>query len=173
MQMKYFLPFFLIFTFHYTSGFCGTLTEPDKLFVAPDPIVAFSAGGVDAQVESVKEITTDPLNTYLVKSRKQKEEWVNNFIQIALHLPGISLSGTHQSLSVDIKPYNWGEEGVLLESARITIVNGGWLDDSSIGERFLIWITPDENGLLTVRRVLWAGLCSRPHRTFYSGNPCP
>ncbi|MEJ2214686.1 MAG: hypothetical protein P8Y20_11660 [Gammaproteobacteria bacterium] len=66
-----------------------------------------------------------------------------------------------------------GDEDVPLETARINIENGGWLDDSITVERYVMWLRLDSNGLLTAHRILWAGYCDRPEHQFYSAHACP
>jgi hypothetical protein len=129
--------------------------------------------GTEAYVNSVKEVDIKLFNALLLEAQQKGKAWTKSFFEIALKIPGLNLNGTTQTVSVDIEPYDWGEEGVSLESARITVENAGWLDDSLTGERYVLWLTTDSKGFLKAQRILWAGFCSRPHQEFYSAAPCP
>jgi hypothetical protein len=134
-------------------------------------ISAFSVG-TDINIRSVKEIAVEPLNTELREARARKEEWTNSAMHIALRLSGAALSGSRQSVSVTIEPSEW-EQGRTLRWVRVTIVDEGWLDDSVSGERYMVWLSPDSDGKLEIRRILWAQLCHRPYWKYYSNEPCP
>jgi hypothetical protein len=133
------------------------------------PMDAFAIG-TDININSVKELPTEPFNAILLEAQENNETWTTDFIDIAQRLPNLQFSGVEQSISVDISPggIDWPEMRDELQWARITIVNAGWADDSVAGERTVMWVVPRDDGKLRVHRILWAEHCMRQYRQSYS-----
>jgi hypothetical protein len=152
------------------------LADWDKPFgLTLSPADDFSIG-TDVYVESVKEIDIKPFNKLLLEAQETRQTWVTNFFEIALRIPGLGLDGDgiRKSITVEILPLDWEVRGVALEAVRISIENSGWMDDSVTGERHVVWLMPDFNGLLQAKRILWAQHCSRHwDRHFFSAGLCP
>jgi hypothetical protein len=59
------------------------------------------------------------------------------------------------------------------DTATITVTGSGYLDDAISGERWRIWLKKGATSTWTIHRALWAQLCARPGRRFYSAEKCP
>ena len=142
--------------------------RPDGLAL---PATAAFAIGTEIRVADVRETPPDSFNVMLRDARSRGEDWTASAVQVGLRLAQLPPLGQRQEVSVEI-PGEW-EPGMPLTWARVTVFNGGWLDDSATGERYVIWVGSDPAGGLIVRRALWARLCDRPSRRFWSAKPCP
>ena len=123
-------------------------------------------GVSDVEVQSVKTLGTDKLNTKIKKAAGKGEKWTRDAVLVALEFVGAGLKGNTKVIDVRTPPEQ-------RDSATITIIESGYLDDAVSGERWRLWLVKGANGTWTVQRALWAQLCSRPGRRFYSAEACP
>jgi hypothetical protein len=136
------------------------------------PDISAFALGTDINIRSVREVKADSFNVVLRAAQDCGQEWTESFMLIALTFAGVQFTGSRQRVDVQIEPSEW-ESGRTLRWARVTIEDIGWLDDAQYGERYVIWLAPDKDGRLVVKRALWARLCSRAYWRFYSSELCP
>ena len=128
------------------------------------PIADF--GVSDIEVQSVKTLGTDKLNAKVRKAAGKGEKWTRDAVLVALECVGAGLKGNTKVINVRTPPEQ-------RDSATITVTESGYLDDAIGGERWRLWLVKGANGTWTVQRALWAQLCSRPGRRFYSAEACP
>jgi hypothetical protein len=136
------------------------------------PAISAFAIGTELNIKSVEEMETDAFNDSLCVARERGEPWTGNAILIALRFARLWEVGSRQVVSAEASPSEW-EPGRPLNWVRVTLQEGGWLDDSVAGQRYVLWLTPDTEGMLTLRRALWAQECHRPYWRYYSASPCP
>lgn len=123
-------------------------------------------GVSDIEVQSVKTLNTKKLNASVSEAAGQGETWTNDAVLVALKFVGAGLKGHTKIIDVRIPPENQ-------DTVTITITESGYLDDAISGERWRLWLQKNANGTWTIQRALWAQLCNRPGRRFYSGEKCP
>jgi hypothetical protein len=123
-------------------------------------------GVSDIKVQSVKTLDTDKLNTKVRKAASKGEKWTRDAVLVALEFVGAGLKGNTKVIDVRTPP----EER---NTAKITVTESGYPDDAINGERWRLWLVKGANGTWTMQRALWAQLCSRPGRRFYSAEKCP
>ena len=142
----------------------GTDTKavPEK---SPAPAIA-DFGVSDIEVQSVKTLDTGKLNAKVRKAAGKGEKWTKDAILVALEFVGAGLKGNTKVIDVRTPP----EER---DTATITVAESGYLDDAINGERWRLWLVKGADGAWTIQRALWAQLCSRPGRRFYSAEKCP
>jgi hypothetical protein len=136
------------------------------------PAISAFAIGTQVNIKSVQEMETEAFNDSLRVARERGEPWTGNAILIALRFARLGEVGSRQVVSAEVSPSEW-EPGRPLNWVRVTLEEGGWLDDSVSGQRYVIWLTPDTEGRLTLRRALWAQLCWRFYWRYYSAAECP
>jgi len=124
--------------------------------------------GVLAGIEthSVKSLDPGKVNDEISQVLSKGENWPTEAVLVALRFVGASLKGNTKVIEVRTPP----ETQV---SATVTITESGYLDDAIAGERWRLWLTKKADGTWIIDRVLWAQLCSRPGRRFYSAEKCP
>jgi hypothetical protein len=156
----------------------GTVTGTDAAAgegeLALSPRAAF-APGARARVESVAALPAAAFDDTLARAQARGEPWTRSFLLIALRFAGTAPQGRDQRVEVTTSPGEW-EPGSPLRWARVSIEDRGWMDDSVLGERTVVWIVPRERGGgLAVARGLRAWECARstPESHFYSARPCP
>jgi hypothetical protein len=164
--MRYFFSAFIMFLINVPA-----LNAEDS-WVSQDAVSAFSTG-TEINIHSVEEVAVDSLNSILIAAQKQNQVWTKSFVHVAVRLCGEDLSGADQFVSVYIEPAEWHGETGAVDFARVTVRDEKWLDDATSGERFMLWLVPDRNGYLNLKRMLWAKLCSRPYWRYYSSGSCP
>jgi hypothetical protein len=123
-------------------------------------------GVSDIEVQSVKTLDTDKLNAKIRKAAGKGEKWTKDAVLVALEFVGAGLKGHTKVIDVRTPP----EER---DSATITVTESGYQDDAIGGERWRLWLVKGAHGAWTIQRALWAQLCSRPGRRFYSAEKCP
>ncbi len=133
--------------------------------------VSAFAIGTPINIESVQEMETGAFNDSLRVARERSEPWTDNAILIALRFARLGEIGSRQIVSAEVSPSEW-EPGRRLNWVRVTLEEDGWLDDSVSGQRYVIWLTLDTEGRLTLRRALWARECRRLYWRYYSAAAC-
>jgi hypothetical protein len=123
-------------------------------------------GVSDIEVQSVKTLDPGKLNAEVRKAAGKGEDWTKNAVLVALKFTGAGLKGHTKTIEARTPP----EER---DTATITVSESGYLDDAISGERWRLWLKKDANGSWTIQRALWAQLCDRPGRRFYSAEKCP
>ena len=123
-------------------------------------------------VESVVVLNIDTFNTKIVESFSSKEEWTKEPLFIALKYCGIKMMGNRKEIEISVTPREINSD-TKIKSETITITNLGFTDDSVGGDRYRIHIIRNKEDIWQLSYVIWAKLCSRVERTFYSANPCP
>ena len=118
------------------------------------------------EVQSVKKLDTKKLNAEVSKAAGKGETWTKDAVQVALKFVGEGLKGNTRSIDVRIPPEN-------PDTATITVTESGYQDDAIGGERWRLWLQKSPKGTWTIQRALWAQLCNRPGRRFYSAEKCP
>lgn len=124
----------------------------------------FGASGI--KVLSVKTLDAGKLNTEIQEAAARGEAWPKEAVPVALRFVGPGLKGHTKIIEVRTPP----EER---HQATITVTESGYLDDAVGGERWRLWLAQGADGVWTMKRALWAQLCQRPGRTFYSSERCP
>lgn len=138
-----------------------------KVVPEKSPAQAIADFGVsDIEVQSVKTLDTDKLNAKVRKAAGKGKKWTEDAVLVALDFVGAGLKGNTKIIDVRTPPEQ-------RDSATITIAESGYLDDAINGERWRLWLVKGANGSWTIQRALWAQLCSRPGRKFYSAEKCP
>jgi len=145
------------------------MSFPLSVFAAPQPsppqaIADFGVSGME--VRSVKTLDTQKLNAQVHQAAKKGETWTKEAILVALRFVGAGLQGNRKIIDVQTPPEQH-------HTATITVTASGYLDDAVSGERWRLWLGKGPDGSWTIKRALWAQLCSRPGRRFYSGERCP
>jgi hypothetical protein len=136
----------------------------------PD-ITAF-ATGTEINVRSVERLDAGSLTDTLRAAESRGETWTGAPLKVGLELTGGELFGRSRSVEAAYTPSEW-EPGRPFEWVRVTVTDGGWLDDSVVGMRTVLWLVPCDEGAFRVHRALRAHLCWRPHWRYYSADPCP
>jgi len=124
--------------------------------------------GVSAGVEtrSVKTLDPSKVNDEISQVFSKGEIWPKEAILVALKFAGAGLKGNTKVIEAQTPPETQ-------ETATITITESGYLDDAIAGERWRLWLTKKADETWIINRALWAQLCSRPGRRFYSAEKCP
>jgi hypothetical protein len=131
------------------------------------PVQAIADFGVsDIEVQSVKTLDTDKLNDKVKKAAGKGEKWTKDAVLVALEFVGAGLKGNKKVIDVRTSSEQ-------RDTATITITESGYLDDAIGGERWRLWLVKGTHGTWTIQRALWAQLCNRPGRMFYSAEKCP
>jgi hypothetical protein len=123
-------------------------------------------GVSDIEVQSVKTLDTKKLNAKVKQAASKSEHWPKDAVLVALKFVGAGLKGHTKVIDVRTPPEQ-------RDTATITITESGFLDDAISGERWCLWLVKGANGTWTIQRALWAQLCNRPGRRFYSAEKCP
>lgn len=124
----------------------------------------FGVSGIE--VQSVKTLDTIKLNAEVRKAASKGENWTMDAVLVALKCVGAGLKGHTKIIEVRTPPEQ-------RDTATITVSESGYLDDAISGERWRLWLEKGTDGSWTIKRALWAQLCSRPGRRFYSAGKCP
>ena len=82
------------------------------------------------------------------------------------------MMGNRKEIEISVTPREINSD-TKIKSETITITNLGFTDDSVGGDRYRIHIIRNKEDIWQLSYVIWAKLCSRVERTFYSANPCP
>jgi hypothetical protein len=123
-------------------------------------------GVSDIEVKSVKTLDTNKLNAEIRKAASKNETWTKDALLVALEFVGAGLKGHTKIIDVRTPPEQ-------RDTAAITVTESGYLDDAIGGERWRLWLQKSANGTWTIQKALWAQLCNRPGRRFYSAEKCP
>jgi hypothetical protein len=141
--------------------------EAEKSSLEKSSAQAIKDFGVsDIEVQYVKTLNTKKLNASVSEAAGQGETWTKDAVLVALKFVGAGLKGHTKIIDVRTPPENQ-------DTVTITITESGYLDDAISGERWRLWLQKNANGTWTIQRALWAQLCNRPGRRFYSGKKCP
>jgi hypothetical protein len=139
-----------------------------KEFPQISPAQALADFGVsDIKVKSVKTMDAKKLNAEVRKAARKGENWTKDAVLVALEFVGAGLMKGHTKV-IDVRT-----PPEQRETAIITITESGYLDDAINGERWRLWLIKGSDSTWTIQRALWAQLCSRPGRRFYSAEKCP
>ena len=117
-------------------------------------------------MQSVKTLDTNKLNAEVRKAASKGKNWTKDVVLVALKFAGSGLKGHTKIIEVRTPPEQ-------RDAATITVTESGYLDDAISGERWRLWLEKGANGTWTIQRALWAQLCDRPGRRFYSAEKCP
>jgi hypothetical protein len=132
---------------------------------SPAQVVAdFGVSGIE--VQSVKTLDTDKLNAEVRKAASQGENWAKDAVLVSLRFVGAGMKG-HTKI-IDVRTPSEQRD-----TATITVTESGYMDDAVSGERWRLWLVKDSDGAWTIQKALWAQLCARPGRRFYSAEKCP
>lgn len=118
------------------------------------------------EVQSVKVIDPRKMNYEIGQAYRKGEAWPQEAVIVALRFVGAGLKGNTKSIDVRTPPESQ-------ETATITITESGYLDDAIRSERWRLWLVKKADGTWIINRALWAQLCDRPGRRFYSARKCP
>jgi hypothetical protein len=118
------------------------------------------------EIQSVKAIDPKKMNDEISQAYRKDEVWPKEVVLVALRFVGAGLKGNAKTIEVIIPQESQ-------ETATISITESGYLDDAIRGERWRLWLAKKTDGTWEINRVLWAQLCSRPGRRFYSAGKCP
>lgn len=141
--------------------------QDTKAVSQKSPAQAIADFGVsDIEVQSVKTLGTDKLNAKVRKASGKGEKWTRDAVLVALEFVGAGLRGNTKVIDVRTPPEQ-------RDAATITVTESGYLDDAIGGERWRLLLIKGAHGAWTIQRALWAQLCSRPGRKFYSAEKCP
>jgi hypothetical protein len=155
----------LITTSFPPSGFAAD--RDAKAVSQKSPAQAIADFGVsDIEVQSVKPLDTGKFDAKVRKAAAKGEKWTRDAVLVALELVGAGLKGNMKVIDVRTPPEK-------RDAAAITVTESGYPDDAIGGERWRLWLVKGSHGAWTVQRALWAQLCARPGRTFYSAEKCP
>jgi len=123
-------------------------------------------GVAGLEVRSVKALDTGKLNAEVSRAANKGENWTQDAVLVALKFAGSGLKGHTKIIEVRTPPEQ-------RDRATITVTESGYLDDAVSGERWKLWLEKSAPGAWTIKRALWARLCDRPGRRFYSAEKCP
>ena len=152
----------ICFPLHVLSAGTGPKASPQT-----SPAQAIADFGVsDIEVQSVKTLDTKKLSAEVSKAASKGENWSKDAVLVALKFTGSGLKGHTKIIEVRTPPEQ-------RDTATITVSESGYLDDAISGERWRLWLKQGVNGAWTIQRALWAQLCTRPGRRFYSAEKCP
>jgi hypothetical protein len=147
------------------SGFSASTVQ--QASPQTSPAQSFADFGVsDIEVQSVKPLDTNKLNAKVRKATSKGEKWTKDALLVALKFVGAGLKGHTKIIDVRTPPEK-------RDTATMTITESGYLDDAISGERWRLWLVKGSDGTWTIQRALWAQLCDRPGRRFYSAEKCP
>jgi len=118
------------------------------------------------EVQSVKVIDPRKMNDEIGQAYRKGEAWPKEAVLVALRFVGAGLKGNTKSIEVCTPPESQ-------DTSTITVTESGYMDDAISGERWRLWMAKNADGAWVIQRVLWAQLCSRPGRRFYSAERCP
>lgn len=124
---------------------------------------AVSAGD---EVYTVKSLELDKVNDEIIQALSKGEAWPKEVVLVAIKFVGAGLKGSTKIIEVRTPPESQ-------DPATVTVTESGYLDDAIAGERWRLWLTKKADGVWIVDRALWAQLCGRPGRSFYSAGKCP
>jgi|GEM_PF-6953763 len=134
---------------------------------SPEMAEAIKAFGVtDLEVQSVQALDHQKFNSRIEEAAARGEKWPQEAILVALQFVGAQIRGHTKIVAVRTPPESQS-------TAEITVTETGYPDDAVAGSRWRLWLTRELTGIWKLQRVLWAQLCSRPGRQFYSASPCP
>ncbi|MBD3366964.1 MAG: hypothetical protein GF405_02170 [Candidatus Eisenbacteria bacterium] len=136
------------------------------------PDISAFAVGIETNVRSVETLDADALTDSLRAADARGETWTVEPLRVGLELVPRRLVGRRRTVEARYAPGEW-EPGRPFSWVRVTVEDGGWLDDSVTGVRYVLWLVPCGDGSLRVRRALRAHLCDRPYWRYYSADPCP
>lgn len=117
------------------------------------------------EVQSVQTLDPNKLNAEVSQAFSKGETWPKEMILVALKFVGEGLKGNSKIIDARTSPE-------AQETATITITESGYLDDAIRGERWRLWLVKKADGTWEINRALWAQLCDRPERRFYSAERC-
>lgn len=140
----------------------GKKTSPQT---SPAPALK-DFGVADVEVHSVKTLDPAKLNAEIKKAASQGETWTKEAVMVALRFVGEGIKGNAKIIEARTPPESQ-------ETATITVTESGYMDDAIGGERWRLWLQKGPSGTWTIQRALWAQLCDRPGRRFYSAEKCP
>lgn len=141
--------------------------KAEKVSPQTDPAQAIADFGLsDIEVRSVKTLDTSKLNAEVRRAAGKGETWTQDAVLVALKVAGSGLKGHTKLIEVRTPPEQ-------RDAATITFTESGYMDDAISGERWRLWLEKGANGTWTIKRALWAQLCSRPGQRFYSAEKCP
>jgi hypothetical protein len=123
-------------------------------------------GVTGIEVQSVKTLDTHKLNAEVRKAAGKGESWTRDAVLVALRFVGAGMRGSTKIIDVRTPPEQ-------RDTVTITVTASGYLDDAISGERWRLWLAKGSDNTWTIQRALWAQLCARPGRTFYSAEKCP
>ena len=118
------------------------------------------------EVQSVKVIDPRKMNDEIGQAYRKGEAWPKEAVLVALAFVGAGLKGNTKSIEVRTPPESQ-------DTSTITVTESGYLDDAIRGERWRLWLAKKADGTWIINRALWAQLCDRPGRRFYSAERCP
>ena len=118
------------------------------------------------EVQSIKSLDPSAFNEKISQAYRKGEAWPKEMILVALKFVGEGLKGNTKNIEVGTPPET-------KDTATITITESGYLDDAIRGERWRLWLVKKADGTWIINRALWAQLCDRPGRRFYSARKCP
>ena len=137
-------------------------SSPDKSSVRDREDFGLS----DIEVRSVKTLDVNQLNTGISEAAGKGGTWTRDAVLVALKFVGAGLKGNTKIIDVRTPPESQ-------DIATITVTESGYPDDAIGGERWRLWLSKSPKGAWTIQRALWAQLCQRPGRRFYSAEKCP
>jgi hypothetical protein len=141
--------------------------EPPKAPPQTSSAQALADFGVSGiEVQSVKTLDTHKLNAEVRKAASKGENWTKDAVLVALEFVGAGLNGHTKIIDVRTPPEQ-------RDTATITVTDSGYLDDAINGKRWRLWLVKGSDSTWTIQRALWAQLCDRPGRRFYSAEKCP
>lgn len=123
-------------------------------------------GVMDIEVRSVKSLDTNKLNAGVGQAAGKGEAWTKEAVWVALKVVGPELKGHTKIIEFKTLPEQ-------RDAATVTVTESGYPDDAVGGERWRLWLEKGADGAWTIKRALWARLCSRPGQRFYSAKNCP
>ncbi len=127
-------------------------------------IADFGVPGIE--VQSVKTLDTNKLNTKVRKAISKGENWTKDAVLVALKFAGSGLKGHTKIIEIRTPPEQ-------RDAATITVSESGYLDDAISGERWRLWLkrTPTAPGPSSGR--FGPSCATAPGRRFYSAEKCP
>jgi hypothetical protein len=142
----------------------GKATKGSPQTSSPQALADFGVSGIE--VQTVKTVDTNKLNAEVSKAASKGENWTKDAVLVALKFVGAGLNG-HTKI-IDIRT-----PAEQRDTATVTVTESGYLDDAINGERWRLWLVKGSDCTWTIQRALWARLCDRPGRRFYSAEKCP
>jgi hypothetical protein len=144
------------------------INKADQTSIKTSSAQDLSAFGIleGIEVQSVQTLDPNKLNAEISQAFSKGEIWPKESVLVALKFVGEGLKGNTKIIDVRTPPETQ-------ETATITITESGYLDDAIRGERWRLWLVKKADGTWIINRALWAQLCDRPGRRFYSARKCP